>query len=299
MDPADLLSRCTFPPPGTVVACAVSGGPDSTALLVLAVEAGCVPTAVHVDHGLRPDSEHDAEVVRLTAESLGVDFRAERVEVEPGPNLEARARRARHSVLPDDALLGHTADDQAETMLLNLLRGAGVHGLAGMRRDRRPILGLRRYETHALCDALGLTTVDDPTNADPRFRRNRVRSEVLPLLDDVAERDLVPVLARQADVLRDVADHLAAEASELDPTDARALREAPVTLAREAVRTWLRTCSADAHPPDAAAVERVLEVARDVRLATEIAGGWRVARTEGRLRIEEIGDERRTDDDSV
>lgn len=288
MDAGDLLPRCTFPPAGSPVTCAVSGGPDSTALLVLAMEAGCVATAVHVDHGLRAGSEREAEVVRLTADSLGADFRSERVEVEPGSNLEARARRARHDVLPDDALLGHTADDQAETMLLNLLRGAGLDGLAGMRADRRPILGLRRFETHALCDALGLTTVDDPSNADPRFRRNRIRSEVLPLLDDIAERDLVPVLTRQGEILRDVVHHLDVEAAALDPTDAVALRDAPIAVARQAVRNWLRSRSPEHHPPDAAAVERVLEVARNERLATEVVGGWRVARTENRLRVEPI-----------
>ena len=94
--------------------------------------------------------------------------------------LEARAREARYDALPRDVLTGHTADDQAETVLLNLLRGAGTAGLAGIRRDRRPLLDLRRAETAALCAELGLSPVVDPTNASPAWRRNRVRRELRP-----------------------------------------------------------------------------------------------------------------------
>ncbi len=281
---AALLARCTFPPPSTPVTCAVSGGADSLALLLLAEAAGCTPTAVHVDHGLRPGSAAEADVVARLAHDLGVTFRSERVTVAAGPNLEARARSARYGVLPPDVLTGHTADDQAETVLLNLLRGAGLDGLAGMAPDGHPILGLRRVETLALVTARGLTPVDDPTNSDPAFRRNRVRGEVLPLLDDVAERDVAAVLARQAGILRDEAallDHLAAS---IDPADARALAAAPPALARRAVRRWLTT--GREHPPSASAVERVLEIARGTCRATEVDDGRRVSRTSGRLRLE-------------
>ncbi|MEI7547405.1 MAG: tRNA lysidine(34) synthetase, partial [Actinomycetota bacterium] len=134
-----MLTRCTFPPAGETVTCAVSGGADSTALLALAVAAGLHVTAVHVDHGLRPGSAAEAEVVRATATRLGATFRAERVELVDGPNLEERAREARMAVLPADVLTGHTADDQAETVLVNLLRGAGTRGLSAMRPGpRRP-----------------------------------------------------------------------------------------------------------------------------------------------------------------
>lgn len=283
----DLLARCTFPPPGSDVTCAVSGGPDSLALLVLARAAGCGVTAVHVDHGLRPGSDSEAEVVRVAAERFGAAFRGETVRVEPGPNLEARARAARYSVLPDDALTGHTADDQAETVLLNLLRGAGLNGLGGMHPERRPLRRLRRTETHALCAAVLLDPVRDPTNDDPAFRRNRVRHELLPRLSDVAGRDVVPILARQADVLRDDAALLDGLAAELDPTDAKALVAAPVPLARRAVRSWLREAQGgdEQHPPDGATVERVLAVARGEAIACETGGGWRVERHQQRLQL--------------
>jgi len=285
----ELLARCHFPAPGTRVACAVSGGPDSLALLVLAVAAGCPAHAVHVDHGLRPASGGEADAVRAAADRFGAGFRAVRVEVAPGPNLEARARAARYAALPPDALTGHTADDQAETVLLNLVRGAGLDGLAGMAPERRPLRRLRRRETGALCAAVGLVPVVDPSNADPAIRRNRVRHELLPLLDDIAARDVAPVLARQADAARAEAALLDELAGGIDVCDARALAAAPVALARRAVRAWLRSCGPggpERHPPDAAAVERVLAVARGEAVACQVAGGWRVARRTGTLRLE-------------
>ncbi len=276
----DLLPRCTFAPPGTSVTCAVSGGPDSTALLVLAVAAGCSVTAVHVDHGLRPGSAAEADLVATTAARVGAAFTAVRVDVPPGPNLAARARSARYGALPPDVLTGHTADDQAETVLINLLRGGSTSGLAGMRAGpNRPLLGLRRSETAALCAALGIATVDDPSNRDPAHLRTRVRHELLPLLADVSGRDPVPVLARQSSLLADDDDLLDALAVELDPTDARALSAAVPALARRAVRRWLR----GDHPPDAATVERVLAVARGGAVACEIGGGRRVERHQQRL----------------
>jgi tRNA(Ile)-lysidine synthase len=286
VDTAPLLDRCTFPPAGTPVVAAVSGGADSLALLVLATEAGCEVTAVHVDHGLRPGSADEAEVVAAAAARFGARFDARPAVVEPGPNLEARARAARRSVLPAGAFTGHTADDQAETVVLNLLRGSGLDGLAGMRAGpTKPLLALRRTETRVLCRELGLDVVDDPSNLDPVHRRNRVRHELVPLADDIARRDVAAVVARTAELLAADADLLDALAAGIDPTDAAALAAAPLPLARRAVRRWL-VADCPPYPPDAAAVERVLEVARGVRRATEVAGGRRVARRAGLLRLE-------------
>jgi tRNA(Ile)-lysidine synthase len=177
-------------------------------------------------------------------------------------------------------------DDQAETVLVNLLRGAAADGLAGMRPGpRHPLLGLRRAETRALCAAEGLDPVVDPTNADGRFTRNRVRHELLPLLGALSGRDLVPVLCRQAELLAAEADLLERLAADVDPTDGRALARAAPVLARRAVRRWLR--DAEGHPPDRAAVERVLAVARGERRAAELTGGRRVVRSGMRLRVEE------------
>ncbi len=264
----------------------MSGGPDSLALLALAVAAGLRVTAVHVDHALRPGSADEADVVGDAARRFGADFRAVRAPVEPGPNLEARARDARRAALPPGAMTGHTLDDQAETVLLNLLRGAGADGLAAMRPGpTKPLLAVRRAETAALCAELGLEPVVAPTNADVALRRNAVRAQVLPLLDEVAGRDVAPLLARTAALLADDAALLTTLAGDLDPTDATALTAAPPALARRAVRAWLAR-PGDTHPPDAATVERVLAVARGDARGTEVAGGRRVRRTAGRLRVE-------------
>lgn len=284
MEAADLLARCAFPSPGATVDCAVSGGPDSLALLVLAVEAGLMVTAWHVDHGLRPGSDAEGERVAVVADSLGAAAVSVTAMVGDGPNLEARAREARLDALPDGVLTGHTADDQAETVLLNLLRGSGVHGSAGIGDPgRRPLLGLRRSETRAFCVACGLEPLDDPMNVDPRFVRNRIRNEVLPLLAEVSDRDPVPLLARHAGLAGEAVVLLDALIADIDPTDARTLAVLSPELARLALRGWL-TGLLGGRPPDAAAIDRVFDVAVGLVRATEVTGGLRIERSRGRLR---------------
>ena len=281
---SDLLSHCTFPPPSTAIDCAVSGGADSIALMVLARVANLNVTAWHVDHGLRENSHTEAALVAQLATQLGAQFESRTVTVEQGANTEARAREARYAVLPHDVMTGHTADDQAETILINLLRGSGTRGLAGMQPTaQRPLLHIRRSETQALCNALGIAVFHDPSNNDERFQRNRIRHEVLPLMESLAKRDLVPVLTRQADLLRDDDDLLNELAGALDPTDALALASAPIALARRAIRTWLTNPLV----PDSATVERVLEVARGNTLACDIGLGRQVRRSQQQLRITE------------
>lgn len=275
-----LLSRTHFPADGALH-CAVSGGADSLTLLLLAVRTERPVTAWHVDHGLRPGSEREFDVVREIAEQLGARAESRSIDVPDGANLEARARAARFSVLPDDVLTGHTADDQAETVVINLLRGSGTAGLAGMRRERHPLLGLRRTETRALCDELGLHPLDDPMNEQDRYQRVRIRQEVIPLLRGVSHRDIVDVIVRQADLLRDDDDLLEELAATIDVTDAIALSTAPIALARRAVRQWL----ANPLPPDAATVERVLNVARGEATACDVGAGRRVRRSRQRLEI--------------
>lgn len=280
-----LLERCHFPDVGTQVVCAVSGGADSLTLLALACRAGLEVEAVHVDHGLRPGSADEAKVVQAAAERFGAGFRSETVTVEPGSDLEQRARTARRSVLGPDAMTGHTADDQAETMLINLLRGAGLSGLGAMQPGfRHPILELRRSETVEVCRWLELDPVMDPSNHDPRFVRNRIRAEVLPLLADVSGRDPVPLLTRSAHHARRVAADMESLAASLDPTDCKALAAAPLSLAHVALRRWLT--DGFGHPPSTADVDRVMAVARQEAVACEISGGRRVARTSNRLRLE-------------
>ncbi len=281
-----LLSLCNFPEPGTAVSCAVSGGADSMALMILAHAHGLRVTAVHVDHQIRSTSHRDVEVITPIAQQLSIPLVTHVVAVEPGPNLEARAREARYDALPVDVMTGHTADDQAETVLINLLRSAASQGLGAMRPDnRRPLLALRKSDTHQLCVEMNITPVDDETNTDPAFVRNRVRHELLPLMNDIAHRDLVPMLTRTADIVRADNDLLDELAAAIDPTDAIALSRAPLPLARRAIRQWL----AKPYPPDLATVERVLAVARGDALACDIGQNREIRRSKQRLTLRHLG----------
>ena len=275
-----------------VVGC--SGGADSLALLALAVDGGLAPIAVHVDHGLRPDSDREAGIVADAAARLGAGFDARRVTIAGEANLEARAHTARYDALEaarvahgaTAVLVAHTADDQAETVLLNFLRGSGSAGLAGMpaRRGRvvRPLLAARRADVRAECTRRELTPWEDPSNDDLSFRRNWIRREVLPLLEQGAGRDLTPLLTRQADVLRAESDFLDALARAAWPGEGEArgrdLAALPDPLARRAVRCWLGP-----PPPALDEVDAVLAVARGERRAVDLAGGRRVERSAGVL----------------
>lgn len=279
-----LLERTNFPRPAASpgVNCAVSGGPDSMAMLYLAVNAGLDVTAHHVDHGLRPTSAAEADIVEALCDRIGARFIAHRVAVGDGPNLEARARAARRTVLPPGILTGHTADDQAETIVLNLIRGAGIDGLAGMRRSTsKPLLSVRRIETHELCRVADIQVAHDESNLDPRFRRNRVRHELLPLIDEISQRDVSALISREAELIADDVEFLDSLACVVDVHDARQLAATPLPLARRAVRQWL----ADPYPPDSATVERVLDVARGLHPSCEVGRGRRVVRSRQRLEL--------------
>jgi tRNA(Ile)-lysidine synthase len=198
---------------GDLVLCAVSGGPDSTALLhVLALlrqRVGHALAALGVDHGLRTEAQAELAQARALAESLAVPFAVARVDVAPGGNLMARAREARHLALQTEATrvgaacvaLGHTADDRAETLLLRLLRGAGPRGLAVMAPRAssfvggvdlvRPLVAARRTDVELHLRRHELAWSHDPSNADRRFLRARVRHEPL------VRRDRAPVPPRR------------------------------------------------------------------------------------------------------
>jgi tRNA(Ile)-lysidine synthase len=208
---------------GALVLAACSGGADSIALAdALAFEAprvGLRAGAVTVDHGLQPGSADRAAALARQLAELGLDpVEVLRVDVGVDGGPEAAARTARYAVLAGAAdrlgaeavLLGHTLDDQAETVLLGLARGSGPRSLAGMPavRDnyRRPLLGLRRDTVRAA--AAALTTWDDPHNADPAFTRSRVRHDVLPVLEKALGPGVAAALARTADQLRADTDAL-------------------------------------------------------------------------------------------
>jgi len=289
MTAVELLDRCDFPATGTSLPLAVSGGADSLAMALLAREAGHDVVIWHVDHGLRSEAAGDADFVEKFASDLGVGFELRRVEIESGGDLEARAREARYAALPTDVCVGHTADDRAETVLLNMFRGAGLAGVAArMKRVRRPILRLRRHETEAVCSAAGVTPCVDAMNHDPAFRRVGVRSRLLPAIAAEFDRDPVPLLNRHADLVADALVVIEREAATIDPTDTAALRAAPAAVAAEALRAWIAATVGSSAGIDRAAIDRALLVVDGTHVATELPGGHRLARTAGVIRIEVV-----------
>ncbi|GAA3523811.1 tRNA lysidine(34) synthetase TilS [Aeromicrobium panaciterrae] len=269
--------------PGSRVVVAVSGGADSLALArVTAFVAGQESwdlRAVIVDHQLQDGS---ADVVERTAKQLaaiGIDAEAVTVDVGTDGGPEAAARSARYAVLgaqqADAVLLAHTLDDQAETVLLGLGRGSGPRSIAGMAEVngvfRRPFLQLRRSDTEQICRATGLTWWTDPHNADPAYRRVRVRTEVMPVLEDVLGGGVAEALARTADQVRADGAHLDAIADAVEqPLDIATLAALPdVIRSRVLRRTAL---DAGVNPSELAAVH----LAEIDRLVTDWHGQLRI-----------------------
>ena len=335
---ARALAAARVPVQGDSVAVAVSGGADSLALLhalrVLAGPRGWRLRVVTVDHGLRDGSAADAAFVAGHAAELMLPVRV--VALAPadlarhraaGP--EGAARAARYAALhaaADDAgcawlATGHTRDDQAETVLLQLMRGTGPDGLAGMAvrtgRLLRPLLSVARAETRACCAALRVAWRDDPSNDDPRFLRNAVRDRALPLLEELRP-GATAALARTAELARDDRDWAesvtaAALAALVDPgqdgfppdgPDGRRPEQAPGERSSGAPGERLPCAQLAALPlglgrrvvrlaagrsgqplPDAAATDAVLALARDARPGgdTAWAGGGRAVREGGAL----------------
>lgn len=235
-----------------------SGGPDSLALT--AVAAQLLPTiALIVDHGLQAGSAAVAETASAQALELGcIDAQVLCVQLGDstgsGGGPEATARIARYAALEahrdGPVLLAHTLDDQAETVLLGLGRGSGARSIAGMRPHDppwcRPLLGVRRSVTHAACRELGLTAWQDPHNTDCRFTRTRLRTEVLPLLEDVLSGGVAEALARTATALREDSELLDTIATQELPQattgsglDTGALAAMPAPIRRRVIRSWL------------------------------------------------------------
>jgi tRNA(Ile)-lysidine synthase len=214
-------------PEGSTVVVALSGGADSLALAAAtafeAPKLGLRAGTLTVDHGLQEGSDAVAARAAEAAAALGLGALLVKVDVGDEGGPEAAAREARYSVLRDGALdvkaaavlLGHTLDDQAETVLLGLARGSGAASLQGMapvREDEdgllwiRPLLGVRRGTTRAFCTASGLEFWDDPHNAESRFARVRVRERVLPVLETELGPGIAEALARTAEQLREDAE---------------------------------------------------------------------------------------------
>jgi tRNA(Ile)-lysidine synthase len=227
----------------------VSGGPDSVALLHALVKLGCRPHVCHLNHQWRgAESDADAKFVRQYAAELGLSLSVESRTVDRNENAARQARlqffesiAARTGI--HTLALAHTADDQVETFLLRLLRGAAAPGLSGMRAEQqigslrivRPMLKVRRHEVLEYIRAHGLKYREDASNLDPRFLRNRIRHELLPLFEREYNPAIRDVLLRTAEVLRDEDELL----TQLATAGIASLHHQPIALQRRMLRAWL------------------------------------------------------------
>ncbi len=312
--------RLGLPAANARVVVAVSGGADSVALLLAInelVDANKLRLKLfvaHLDHGLRKDSRADARWVKALAKRLGHESLARRVEVKAlaagsGDNLEQAARRARYKFMAKVAkekralvvLTAHTMDDQAETVVLNLLRGSGMDGLSGMEPARRlgegsetilarPLLGwVRRRDTESYCRLRAVEFLTDEMNADEKFTRVRVRRQLLPLMEGFNPK-IVEGLARTAELLREdsaALDQAAGRLLELATEDGAGsclridlLVLAPPALRRRALRQWIVKCRGDLKRIERVhvlAVESLLFGDRGGRVI-ELPGGPKVLR---------------------
>ncbi len=295
----------------------VSGGADSVALLHLLVGAGFGNLVVcHLDHGLRGRaSTEDAKFVKNLAEAHGLPCEIARADVKgrmkaASESMETAARNARHAFFADCAkkhrcprvLLAHHADDQAETVLWNLLRGS--HGLRGMRGEQtlttesgvvlelsRPLLGLRRADLISWLTEHGHRWREDASNALPVAVRNRLRNEALPLLTEISGRDATLAFLRGAADAEDVESVEAWALSQIKVLDPQgrlhlgAMVALPLSVQRLAM--WKFLVDHQIHSPDRALIDRamsLLEVKNPP--AINLPGGARLRRREARLWIE-------------
>ena len=294
---------------GDLVCVAVSGGADSLALAyALSLEAPKLAIQLHavtVDHQLQSGSAAQAATVVVQMKSLGIETTVAKVSVEITEGLEASARKARYAALDSvgDTLnavaifLGHTRDDQAESVLLGLARGSGTRSLSGMAPHQgkyiRPLLSITREQTEKLCDELSLDAWQDPHNKDAEFARVRVRTVAIPTLEETIGPGISEALARSADLLRHDADALDAwaerEIRHLDLADLECehLSQLPRAIRSRIIRMAIYAAGA---PSGSISAEHVASVEALImgwsgQGPSHLPGGVKVERFSGRLSL--------------
>ena len=295
---------------GDTVLVAVSGGADSLALaaglLTEAKEKAIRPIAVIIDHALQPNSADVAMNTKAELAKAGyTNIEIKRIKVEITDGMEASARRARYAALNEIAesthavaiFLGHTRDDQAETVLLGLARGSGTRSLSGMAeridKYRRPLLSITRSQTEAACKEVGIKYWNDPHNQSMEYARVRVREKVLPLMESEIGPGIADALTRSAKILRDDADALDQWAEEvldeIDPIeiDIETLASLPRAIRSRVIRKAIYLAGAPSGSLSAEHLEPVeaLVTAWKGQGPVSLPGGVTVARISGRLSL--------------
>lgn len=286
----------------------LSGGADSTVLLLalrsLQFEQGFSLSAVHVNHGLRENAALDEQFCIALCERLEIPLDVKRVTVKAGGSVEATAREARYAAFNETMAafraqklaLAHHMDDQAETVLLHLLHGAGAEGLAGMREVNgavwRPLLHVRREELREALQALGETWREDESNLDPAFTRNAIRLRLLPEMEKLSPK-ITNILSRTSDVMRDENDYLDLRAATFLEKHAgkgnfafvmlEALKAQHPALQRRALRMYARQKEIAL---EFAHVEQLLSLLdQENGTAVNLPGGWQGVKSETRLHL--------------
>jgi len=312
----ETIKRFGMLTPGDAVVVGVSGGPDSVALLDLLSrlrdELGLRLHVAHLNHRLRPEAAEEAEFVRRLASGYGLPVTVDAADVpayagERRLSTEMAARELRYAfftrvlsaVGAAKVALGHQADDQAETVLMNLLRGTGLAGLKGIPPVRgpfvRPLIEVRRAAIEAYCASRGLKTCYDASNIQTAYRRNKIRHELLPLLEREYNPALVPALGRLAAVLREEEEFLAAEAAKVYAGlrsvtvagvyfDGAAISTLPRAMARRVVRLAYREVAGSVYDLDFRHTEEVLRLLeRATGREVILPRGVKAVRIHGRL----------------
>ncbi len=277
----------------------LSGGGDSVCLLDVAMRIGAQVTALHVNYGLRPTADGDEEFCRRLCDRLGVPLTVERVELPAGGNLQAEARDARYALAEaattGDFASAHTASDQAETVLYRLAVSPGSRALRGMdaRRGRlvRPLLEVTRDEVREYLRARYLQWREDPSNADTRFARARVRHEVLPALRQLSPKAELTIAetARQLREEAEVLDIVASDAlgaiggGPAVPLDA--LAELPAALRRLVLRKLAETATGEPRPLSRREAEEVAGLSRQGSKSLDLGGGLQAVAEYGTVRF--------------
>jgi len=295
---------------GDTALVAVSGGADSLALsyalIKEAPDLAITLIGVTVDHQLQIGSGEQAKKVQTTLRSMGYqEVLIEKVVVEEKSGLEADARAARYAALDAVAhaygatqiFLGHTRDDQAETVLLGLARGSGTRSLSGMAvvngKYVRPFLNITREQTVAACNEVEISPWNDPHNENEKFTRVKVRNKILPLMESEIGPGIASALSRSAAILRDDADALDEMAQavisrvDLKDLDCAALAELPRAIRSRILRAAIYAAGAPSGSVSAdhlAAVEALVTAWRGQGEAS-LPGGVKVARISGRLSL--------------